>query len=1139
MGGVFRHRPWQQPRRRSIAVFTRPANPVTDTYGLSSEADSAQPFSASVAITDTFAFPTEIDTVPGLAASVRLTDNYGFGAETDTVPGFTATVRLTDTYGFASEVDSTDGFDSSVRLSDNYGEGIEVDTVPGFAATAFLTDIYDFATEVDTVPGFETSVFLTASFGEASEADAAQPFGASVYLTDDYGFSTEVDTAQAFSASVYLTDTHGFGLEVDTVPGFEATAALTAAFAFTTEVDTAQPFIATVYQTDSYGFASETDTVPGFEATVRLTGTYGFATETDTVPGFIATAFLTDTYGEGVESDTVPGFTASAAITANYNFGAEVDTVPGFTATVRLTDTYAFPTETEIALPFTAELATPCTVSVGTVFPTTGQTNSGAGLNVAMPSGIQPDDIVFVIASIDGTNNPTDPANFSRLEWASFGGASLLIGYIDSDVWGGSPPATMNWKTTSSSNAAFLTFRLIGAKDPDTQVPQLGVTVSYSNNLTPDPPLVAPSGGSGDYLSIAVLNIVRGSDAISISAYPSGYTNTAMAQIGTGSLGVTIAMATKDFSGASEDPGTFTLSGSPTGATGRVATVAIYCEPAITETFSFPTEVDTVPGFAATVRLADTYGEGVETDVALPFSASVYLTDTFGFASEADTALPWTVSSVISDNYGFGAEVDVAGAFQASVYLTDTYGEGVEVDTVPGFEASLTGPVEDTYNFGAEVDSARPWSALVPGVEASYNYGYSNEAAFPWAASVPSTSQAEFDFALGLDIALGWSAYADVEVQPSPQQSTNLVGWNCGEWTVWLADRFGNPRRQLDGIASISGAPLRVIDNVSKVSVSVGPNFDIETLCEIEPWATEIQIRLDGKIEWAGPVQNVTFEHGPDVQSPLTIDAADLLEWLRVRVLRGRVAAGPVAEQFQQIIRQAMAGDDIGLTASATSFVSVEGRLRITDVTDALDEIIDLAPFVDFTMLGRDLLLGGEEVPFTTLPNLILPDHSRTFQLRRAGEDEASQVWMRGGEDFDNDDFDRAVGFYPPTEDRVDPGIGLVQRREYDTSILEPQVATAAAYSYYQYARPPVWNIEVVLDMNRVPFTFHELIAGSTVPVSVAGLPCWDISDEPHVMRIRNVSLEVESGGEDTVTLDLIPAGIFTQELADLRDGLI
>lgn len=1167
-------------------------------YGFGSESNAAFPFAATVRITDSYAFANETNTVPGFLATVYLTDSYGFGTETDTAQDFAATVYLTDSYGFASETDTAQAFIATVQLSDNYGFGTEADTASAFSATVRLTDSYGFGSEADTSAGFVATVFVTDSYGFAAETDDAQAFIATVRITDSYGFGTETDTAQGFDASSVIDAPFGFGQETDTSTGFLATVYLTDSYGFSSETNDAQGFVATVYLTDSYGFGAETDSAQAFIATVYLTDSFGFGAETDASTGFIATVYLTDTYGFSGEADSAFAFAATIQLSDNYGFSAETDATFAFAATVFLTDSYGFAPETDTAQAFTATVyltdsfgfGAETDASVGfaatiggtiasygfasetdtsvtyfadrfpylvpaSITPTSGVLNNTTGLDVALPTGIQKNEVIGVVASIDGTTGTwTHPTGFQQLRYASFGGATYLVGYFDSAEFMPTQPATLNWKYSLTEDATFYTFRVIA--DPVTNPPEISSNLTFSGpDFAPNPPAITPSGGSGNYLAITVISFNRGSDETSISAYPSGYINGSLLQRGTGINGISIAISSNDFKGTTEDPGAYTVTG--TSSTGQMSTLGFYLRPAF-DPFDYASEADSAFAFTASVVITDSYGFGAETDAAQPFQATVFITDNYGFGTETDAAQAFTASFVIESQYGFGAEADTAQPFIATVYLTDSYGFGAETDAAQAFQAQV--PLDVTYGFGAETDVSTgfiaevvggapiiavyyhgeeldmsfDWFAPVGPQSTSYPFPTEPNVAFPFVASIAVTDQDVFyGFAAEVDTARVFSAYVNVEVAPTPNVNLDLPRWGCGEWSVWLADRDGTPRRQIENVTSISGSPLRIVDNVSKINISLG-EAEPNVLCEIEPWASEIQVRLDGKIEWAGPVQNVDFEYGPDVDEPVSIEAADLLEWLSVRVLRGRIAEGPVSQQFATIINQAMAADDIGLVAP-TEYISVQGKLRITDITSALDEIIDLAPFLDFTMLGRDLLVGGEEVPFTTLPGLILPEHARTFKLRRVGEDEASQIWMRGGEDFLGGDLDRAVGSYPP-EVVVDPKIGVVQRREYDTSILEEDVAISAAYSYWKYAQPPVWQIEVTLDMTRVPFRFSDLIAGSIVPVSLSGVSCW--KENPTPMRIRTVNLNVSSD-EEEVTLDLIPAGILNAGFAELASGVI
>jgi len=337
------------------------------------------------------------------------------------------------------------------------------------------------------------------------------------------------------------------------------------------------------------------------------------------------------------------------------------------------------------------------------------------------------------------------------------------------------------------------------------------------------------------------------------------------------------------------------------------------------------------------------------------------------------------------------------------------------------------------------------------------------------------------------------------------------------EWTVHHADRFGNERRIMEG------SPLRLIDGVSSLSVDF--DDDPELLHEIIPWASELQLRHGGELAWAGPVTGITYDHTPNNASPISIQASDLLHWLSVRILKPNnpIPPGEVATQVYEIIRRAMQGDDIGLGINP-QFVSVIGDEILTEITDAGTEMDSFAPLLDWTMMGRELLIGKEEAPFATAPNLILPTHAKSFTASYLGDEVASQILVRGG---DNHTLEKRINAeYPTSADRVDPIIGRVQRLFRNERIKNDQQAFKMAKSIHAYAQHPLWALDVDLDLGRSPYTMSHLIAGARVNVYYPPL----LRDQ-QAYRIKTVGLSVDSDGE-SVTLELIPLGILNNQLA-------
>lgn len=340
------------------------------------------------------------------------------------------------------------------------------------------------------------------------------------------------------------------------------------------------------------------------------------------------------------------------------------------------------------------------------------------------------------------------------------------------------------------------------------------------------------------------------------------------------------------------------------------------------------------------------------------------------------------------------------------------------------------------------------------------------------------------------------------------------------EWQAWIADRFGVALYPLRGVQSIAASPFRIVDNMS--SASVVASGDIDLFNDIRPWGNELQLHRDGFLQWAGPINDVSFERA---SGSVTIEANDLLGWLAVRRLRGRVATGPLTATFAAIIEEAMRPDDIGLVGHA-GFVSTAGEVRITDQKDALSEIIDLAPVIDFTMHGRDLLVGKEEVPFATLPSLVLPEMG-DYTLTRTGSEEGTQAILQGGDDLiEETDTGRVTGRYPPTVIR-DPNIGVVQRVFYDPSVLNVGVANTYAYSYWRYMQPPMWVVDADIWLDRTPFTLRDIVAGSAVPVMIPEITAFHTQE----LRVQSINVSWSATSGENVSLSLRPQGVVTNEL--------
>lgn len=137
------------------------------------------------------------------------------------------------------------------------------------------------------------------------------------------------------------------------------------------------------------------------------------------------------------------------------------------------------------------------------------------------------------------------------------------------EVWykwaDGTEGATASVSWGAAVKGACIVWRITGAINPATQPPEVTNPPNTGTGANGDPPSLSPTGGSKDYLFLALMGL--DSETATFTA-PSGYSNIATANSGTAGQVATncrIAGATRQVTTATENPGTFTSTAPQTG----------------------------------------------------------------------------------------------------------------------------------------------------------------------------------------------------------------------------------------------------------------------------------------------------------------------------------------------------------------------------------------------------------------------------------------------------------------------------------------------------------------------------------------------------------------------------------------------
>lgn len=201
---------------------------------------------------------------------------------------------------------------------------------------------------------------------------------------------------------------------------------------------------------------------------------------------------------------------------------------------------------------------------------TTGNDGGVGATNhtVNLPSGIAAGERLIVMFAGREPDDVTFPAGWTELYDTGNAGQACQAGaYRDCD---GTEGASITVTTTVNRRSAWQVWRLSRGNFIASAAPEVG-TVATGNSANPDPPTVAPSwGGSVPTLFIVSAAIKESVTPPSVSSWPTNYADNQTQVTGAGTNHALHA-ASRQASTSSENPGTFTLSGSERWAAQTIA----------------------------------------------------------------------------------------------------------------------------------------------------------------------------------------------------------------------------------------------------------------------------------------------------------------------------------------------------------------------------------------------------------------------------------------------------------------------------------------------------------------------------------------------------------------------------------------
>jgi hypothetical protein len=193
--------------------------------------------------------------------------------------------------------------------------------------------------------------------------------------------------------------------------------------------------------------------------------------------------------------------------------------------------------------------------------------SSATNHNVAMPATVGVDDLLIVLFVNTGTSNVTTPANWNQLASNSSsdgagGDPDVRFSVYYKKAVGNEDGTTVDFVTSASQRAAAQVYRITFYSWHGTTSPEISAAATGNSNNGPNPASLNPAGwGTEETLWIAACGF---GDDDGMGAYPAGYGNGQESSASGSGDDCELNSARRVNTTASEDPGTFDISGSDT-----------------------------------------------------------------------------------------------------------------------------------------------------------------------------------------------------------------------------------------------------------------------------------------------------------------------------------------------------------------------------------------------------------------------------------------------------------------------------------------------------------------------------------------------------------------------------------------------
>jgi hypothetical protein len=181
--------------------------------------------------------------------------------------------------------------------------------------------------------------------------------------------------------------------------------------------------------------------------------------------------------------------------------------------------------------------------------------DSGTSATITYPSGIASGDLCICVLGIDGDGvvsnwDVTDDWTPIRALSHTGGDCGIFVAWREIDTTEG---ATFDVALDSNEATSWVIYRITGMVDPSTTPPDCS-TGAEGDSIYPNPDSHSPGGGSGTYLWIAACCQDRNRAYVSS---PTDYNDDQYQQTGGAAGSVHVAVATRTWTGATQDPGVF------------------------------------------------------------------------------------------------------------------------------------------------------------------------------------------------------------------------------------------------------------------------------------------------------------------------------------------------------------------------------------------------------------------------------------------------------------------------------------------------------------------------------------------------------------------------------------------------------